>query len=187
MRYQIAPLVTYVHLYLEFWYLFNYFPAWLLQWAFGWFPLFPIAHLHSILNSATHLIGALSTFPHCVFFSPQVLLAFYTVIHKLEISFAVASFYIIFTLTSQHRLLLPGLATHPLSSVPHFLSPVFTSSDLLLRLLLLISGSVMPPFPRFQHWCLKAQQWSCCSLSHHLQESSTPFLHCLYNILSVPG
>lgn len=154
-------------------------------WLISSFSHCPFAFYFKLSYTFNWSIIYLSTL--CFFFSPRVLLAFYTVIHKLEISFAVASFYIIFTLTSQHQLLLPGLAAHPLSSVPHFLSPVFTSSDLLLRLLLLISGSVMPPFPRFQHWCLKAQQWSCCSLSHHLQESSTPFLHCLYNILSVPG
>lgn len=71
-----------MHLYLGFWYLFNYFPASLLQWLISSLPL----HIYTLFH--TYLIRALSTFLQSFF--PQVI-PFTVVIHKLKIIVALAS------------------------------------------------------------------------------------------------
>lgn len=186
MRYQIALLVTCVHLYLEFWYLFNYFPACLLQWAVGWFPLSPTAHLHSILHTFNWSITYLSmTFLSS---SHNCLLALLFISWKSFLHLPPLTSFS--HLTSRHYLfLLSWLATRTLSSLPHFLSCAFASSnpsswDAFFWILIL----QCPHSPGFSiDICPRsttALQWSCPSLSRP-SRAEQPLLHWRYHILSL--
>ena len=114
-----------MHLCLEFWYLYNDFPACLLQWAVGRFLLSPIAHLHSILHifnysiiyiSTTFLSSSHAHLLSLLFISWKSLLHLPPLTSSSSWHHGTVSFSL-------------GWLTHTLSFHPHFLSHAFAPSN----------------------------------------------------------